>query len=83
MKAAGRRAASVEELEAAIRLAVLSRQRLRERCAGEYEVEANRLELVGLQWELSYALIERHAAELSKRRAARRRRLLLEPATAA
>jgi hypothetical protein len=80
---ARRRAASVEDLEAAIRVAVLNRQWLRERRADEYEVEANRLELVGLQWELSYALIERHASDLAKRRAARRRALLLEPANAA
>jgi hypothetical protein len=50
----------VEEIECAIREAVLQRQRLRQRGAGEHAVERNRLELVRLQQEFSYALIERH-----------------------
>jgi hypothetical protein len=58
----------VEELEGAIHEAIVRRQRLREQRADEREMELNRLELVHLQWELSHALIARHARPPSRRR---------------
>jgi hypothetical protein len=51
---------SVEELQTRIHALALERQRLRLDGAGPAALERNRLELARAQWELSYALIERH-----------------------
>ena len=50
----------VEDIDRQIRVLVAERQALRARAAGRDELEANRRELVRLQWELSRALIARH-----------------------
>ena len=52
--------ASVEELETRIDALVDRRQKLRGRGAGRETLERNRRQLARCQWELSFALIERH-----------------------
>jgi hypothetical protein len=61
---------SVEQLEEGIRGLVTERQTLRDRRAGRSQLESNRLELVRLQWQYSYALIDSHLAALAGRAAA-------------
>jgi DNA-binding response OmpR family regulator len=56
--------ASVEELQARIRVLVARRQALRERGAGREVLERNRLQLVRCQLQLSRALIERHLPQV-------------------
>ncbi len=51
---------SVEDLLERIGSATTERQALRDRGAAAEAIEANRIELARLQWELSYALIERY-----------------------
>jgi hypothetical protein len=50
----------VDDIDRRIRALVAERQELRARGASWDELEANRRELVRLQWELSRALIELH-----------------------
>ena len=52
--------AEVERLQEAVRRLVEERQALHERNARRDELESNRLELVGRQRQLSYALIARY-----------------------
>lgn len=58
--------ASVECLEATLRVLVAERQALHERGAGRGELETNRLRVVGRQQELSRALIERHRSHAGR-----------------
>jgi hypothetical protein len=53
--------ASVECLQDVLRMLVAERQALRERNAGREVLEWNRVEVARRQWELSRALIDRHA----------------------
>jgi hypothetical protein len=50
----------IDTLTAELRELVLERQALRERGAAADELERNRLEIVRVQWQLSYALVELH-----------------------
>jgi hypothetical protein len=52
--------ATVEALTLRIAALVLERQHLRGSDAGATELERNRLEIAGAQWELAHALIDRH-----------------------
>ena len=52
--------AHVDDIDRRIRALVAERQELRARGASPDELEANRRELVRLQWELARALIELH-----------------------
>jgi hypothetical protein len=51
---------TVELLNELLRRAVAERQSLRERGAGEAALERNRLLIVDLQWQLSWALVARY-----------------------
>jgi hypothetical protein len=51
---------TVEQLNQKLRWLVSERQALRDRGAATDETERNRLEIVRVQWKLSYALIELH-----------------------
>jgi hypothetical protein len=50
----------IDDIDRRIRALVAERQELRARGASREELEANRRELVRLQWELSRALIDSH-----------------------
>jgi hypothetical protein len=52
---------SVEALQTEISLLCSERQHLRAAGAAEVDLERNRLEIAGLQWQLSRALIVRYA----------------------
>jgi hypothetical protein len=54
---------SVESLQTALRMLVAERQELHQRGAVRDELEANRLQLVGRQQELSRALIDRYGSQ--------------------
>ena len=56
---------AVEDLQDRLRALVAQRQRLRALDAGWLRLEKNRLELIHVQWALSYALIERHRPAFS------------------
>jgi hypothetical protein len=51
---------NAERLNQKLRQLVLERQALRERGAATDELERNRLEIVRVQWKLSYAFVELH-----------------------
>jgi hypothetical protein len=51
---------NAEQLNQRLRWLVLERQALRERGAATDELERNRLEIVRVQWKLTYAFIELH-----------------------
>jgi hypothetical protein len=53
---------TVDQLNQKLRWLVLERQALREHGAATDELERNRLEIVRVQWKLSYAYIELHQA---------------------
>ena len=60
--------ASVDSLQQAVRQLVAERQALHERGASNDELEANRLELVCRQQQLSRALIESHLRSAARER---------------
>jgi septal ring factor EnvC (AmiA/AmiB activator) len=62
------RRAVVEELQEQIASLVCERQDLRAFEASRASLEQNRLQLVRSQWDLSQALIERHAGQPAWRR---------------
>jgi hypothetical protein len=51
---------SVETLLERLEALTLERQQLRARSAARDDLEHNRMKIARTQWELSYALIERH-----------------------
>jgi GAF domain-containing protein len=51
---------NAEQLNQKLRWLVLERQALRELGAATDELERNRLEIVRVQWKLSYVFIENH-----------------------
>jgi hypothetical protein len=57
---------NIDGLTTLLRDLVLERQALRDRGAAADEIEANRLEIVRVQWQLSYALAELHSHELDR-----------------
>jgi hypothetical protein len=65
-----RGAATVEALTVRIAALVVERQQLRGANAGAVELERNRLEIAGAQWELAHALIDRHLPSESTQTAA-------------
>ncbi|HKB20649.1 MAG TPA: hypothetical protein VKC65_06500 [Gaiellaceae bacterium] len=56
-----RTAKTVESLTDVLSALTVERQELRASDAGSVKLERNRLAIARAQWELSYALIERHA----------------------
>jgi hypothetical protein len=58
--------ANVECIERTIRRLVAERQTLHEHDASRNELESNRLELVGRQQQLSYALIDRYLGRAAR-----------------
>lgn len=66
----GARRSTVEALLARINALARERQALRDRRAPARTLERNRRALVRSQWELSYALIERHLPPAAARDAA-------------
>ena len=54
---------NVESLQTALRVLVAERQELHQHGAVRDELEANRLQLVGRQQELSRALIDRYRSQ--------------------
>jgi hypothetical protein len=57
---------NIDALTTLLRDLVLERQALRDRGAAADEIEANRLEIVRVQWQLSYALAELHSHEFDR-----------------
>jgi len=66
----GSERAGVEALLERIRLLTVERQQLRAETAPAGALERNRLAIAYLQWELSYALIERYLPALAAQSAA-------------
>jgi hypothetical protein len=62
--------ASVESLLERIQSLSSERQALRGRAAGHLVLERNRVQIARAQWQLSYALIERHLPKPAERNAA-------------
>jgi hypothetical protein len=57
---------NIDVLTTQLRELVLERQALRDRGAAADVIEANRLEIVRVQWQLSYAVAELHSHELDR-----------------
>jgi hypothetical protein len=69
VREAGKRQAlpmNIDVLTTQLRELVLERQALRDRGAAADVIEANRLEIVRVQWQLSYALAALHSHELDR-----------------